>query len=148
MSDNPYRTPEAALDQPAPQIDIPEEITKKIKNCWIAGLISIAITLVFTLIAISGTNILGLNAWSFIDVAILAALTFGVYKKSRVCATLLLVFFVVNKVIMWMEAGTPSGLPMAIVFFWFFGQGVVGTFQFHKLKNQQTQNTPAPAPSQ
>lgn len=135
MPNNPYSPPKATLEQSAPPIDIPEGIAKKIKNCWMAGLISVCITVVFTLIALSGTNVIGLDAWSFIDAIIMAGLTFGVYKKSRVCAVLLLTFFALNKVIMWSQTGNISGLLLALVFFWFFGQGVVGTFQFHKVKN-------------
>jgi hypothetical protein len=61
-------------------------------------------------------------------------LSYGVYRKSRVCAVLMLAFFLLNKVIMWMNAGTPNGVVMSLVFFWLFGQGVVGTFEYHKLR--------------
>jgi hypothetical protein len=111
--------------------DVPEEILKKIKNAWIAGLVSIAITVIFTLISMSGRDILGLNAWAFFDVFLMLIFVFGIYKKSRTCAVLMLLLFAANKVLMWLEAGTASGLPLALVFLWFYTQGVIGTFQYH-----------------
>ena len=116
---------------------VPEETLKKIKHAWIAGLISIAITVILTLVSMSGTNILGLDATAFIDVFLMVIFTFGIYKNSRTCAVLMLLLFTANKVIMWQEAGTASGLPLALVFFWFYTMGVVGTFQYHSFKNSK-----------
>ena len=110
---------------------------KKIKNAWVTGLISITITVVFTLISISGKDILGLDAFAFIDVFLMAIFTFGIYKKSRTCAVLLLLIFVSNKVIMWFESGTARGIPLALVFLYFYIMGIVGTFQYHKIIKQK-----------
>jgi serine/threonine-protein kinase len=137
MIDNPYSPPKATLDAPVASIAVPDEIVKKIRNCWIAGVVSIVLTVALTLVSIFVTNVLGLNEWAFVDVAIMMGLTFGVYRKSRVCAFLLLAFFALNKVLMWVQAGNVAGLPLALVFFWFYFQGVVGTVQYHRLKKQQ-----------
>lgn len=115
------------------QVEIPEEILKKIKNAWVAGLVSIGTTVVFTLISMSGTDIMGLDAWAFVDVFLMLIFVFGIYKKSRTCAVLMLLLFAANKIVMWLEAGTASGLPLALVFLWFYTQGVIGTFQYHSL---------------
>ncbi|MBK8185857.1 MAG: hypothetical protein IPK77_00545 [Cellvibrio sp.] len=60
MNENPYEAPKAntVLEAVA---DVPTEIKKKIKNAWIAGLISIAITLIIILISFTGTSIMGIN---------------------------------------------------------------------------------------
>lgn len=131
MNNEPYAPPESELHKKT-NIRVPEEIRKKIKNAWIAGLISITITLALTLISLSGSDILGLDATAFIDVGVMAIFTLGIYKNSRVCAVLMLVFFVAGKIIMWMDSGVPSGLPLALVFLWFYSQGVIGTFQYHR----------------
>jgi hypothetical protein len=117
-------------------INTPEKVLKKIKNAWIAGLISIGITLIFTLVSISGADILGLDASAFIDIFLMAIFTFGIYKKSRTCAILMLVLFIANKILMWQHSGSSSGLPLALVFLWFYTQGVIGTFQYHNYKNK------------
>jgi len=33
-----------------------------------------------------------------------------------------------------LEVAEPAGVPLALVFLWFFYRGVVGTFQFHRWK--------------
>lgn len=136
MNDEIYSSPQVEL-QKEDNKEVPKEILKKIKSAWIAGTISIAITLTFTLMSISGTDILGLNAFAFIDVFLMVIFTLGIYKKSRTCAVLMLLLFAFNKVIMWFETGTANGLPLALVFLWFYTMGVVGTFQFHSFNNQK-----------
>jgi hypothetical protein len=135
VSTNPYQAPAAPLDSSTSEIAIPDDVAKRIKQCWIAGLVSGSITAAIAILVLStGANVLNIDAWAFVDVAIMLALSYGVYRKSRTCAVLLLTFFVLNKIIMWMEAGAPSGWLLALVFIWFFGQGVIGTFQYHRLK--------------
>ncbi len=136
MDTNPYKAPTANLDIEEIEVEVPPEISKKIKGAWIAGLVSAGITLLFVGFALMGTSMLGVDAWSLIDVALMAALSFGVFRKSRTCAILLLSLFALNKILMLMEAGTVSGLPLTLVFFYFFIQGVVGTFQYHRWKRE------------
>lgn len=140
MTSNPFQPPQAVLGDSLPtSVEVPEAIAKKIKNCWMAGVVSIAITLIFALLAMSGSvNPLQIDAWIFVDLGFMAVFTFGVYKKSRTCAILLLGLFVMNKALMWTQSGQTSGLPLALVFLWLYGQGVVGTFQYHKLLSSRS----------
>jgi serine/threonine-protein kinase len=117
--------------------DVPEEILKKIKNAWVAALVSATFTLVLTLIAISGTSVLGFSAWEFLDVGLILGLALGIYKKSRTCAVLMLVYFVISKIILMVEAGKPNGIILGLVFIYYYWQGVVGTFAYHKIKNSK-----------
>lgn len=130
MNEDMYKTPASDLGAPA-GVDVPNEILKKIKAGWIAGVVSVCITVAFTLIALTGSDILGVGAAAFIDAGLMAALVFGTFKKSRICAVLMLVLFVANKVLMWMDDGAPTGIVLALVFIWYFVQGVIGTFQYH-----------------
>src|SRR3546814_16318433 len=45
----------------------------------------------------SGTEMLGFSAWELFDVALILGLAFGIYKKSRTCAVLMLAYFIVAK---------------------------------------------------
>lgn len=139
MDTNPYKAPTAKLDVEEIELELPPEISKKIKGAWIAGLVSAAITLVFVGLSLMGTSLLGVDAWASIDVALMAALSFGVFRKSRTCAILLLALFTLNKILMFVESGTVSGLPLTLIFFYFFIQGVVGTFQYHRWKREDAQ---------
>ncbi len=107
---------------------------KAIRNACIAGTISGVLTLLVTLISASGVDIPGLDfdLWNLVDVLLIFALTFGIYRKNRVCAVLLFIYFVGSKVLMWKESGSVSGLSMATLFGYFFLQGILGTFSYHR----------------
>jgi hypothetical protein len=132
---NPYAAP-ATFIADAPPIEIPADVSKKIKSAWIAACISGAVTLAVTLFAMSGNAMLGFTAWSLLDTGLIFGLAFGIYKKGRACAVLMLVYFVASKIILMIEAGKPSGLLVALIFGYYFWQGVVGTFAYQKLKAQ------------
>ena len=117
-----------------------EAAVKHIKQAWVAGVISAGITLLVILVAASGSTLfakLGVDWWSLIDVVVILGLAFGLYKKSRICAVLLFVYFVFSKIILWATVGSVGGVPMAILFGYFFFQGIRGTFACHSL-NEQT----------
>jgi predicted Zn finger-like uncharacterized protein len=107
---------------------------KPIRNACIAGTISGVLTLLVSLICASGVDIPGLDfdLWNLFDVLLIFGLTFGIYKKNRVCAVLMFVYFVGSKVLMWKESGSVSGLSMAALFGYFFLQGILGTFAYHR----------------
>lgn len=131
-TENPYTAPTAAIAEVSPRI--PEDIRKKVKTAWVAGCISGTVTLAITAVAMSGTDMLGFDAWSLLDVALIFGLAFGIYKKSRACAVLMLLYFVASKILLMVEAGKPSGLLMALIFAYCFWQGVAGTFAYHRFK--------------
>ncbi|MDH1262063.1 hypothetical protein [Pseudomonas sp. GD03944] len=136
MSANPYQAPEADLARPEVQVEIPDKIARKIKHCWVAGVISSSATLflIARLLSSGATSANGIDEWALIDVAIMLGLCFGVYKKSRACAILMVLFFTIGKLSMLADGASLIALPIALVFLWFFAQGVVGTFQFHRWK--------------
>lgn len=136
MSESPYTPPRADVADAGDDVGLPSAIERKIRNGWLAGIFSTILTAAFALLATFGASIGGINAYAFIDTVILAALTFGVYKQSRVCAVFMLVFFVVNKIVMWMDSPTIAGLPLALVFFWFYLQAMIGTFQASRFRRE------------
>jgi hypothetical protein len=136
MQTNPYTAPttEVIIQQPAELI--PPEVLKKIKNAWVVGIVSGCMTLVATLIAMYGMSLLGLNAWNLLDAALIFGLAFGIYKKSRSCAVLMLIYFVASKIIIIADTGKFSSAFFSIIFIYFYVQGVIGTFTYHKRLKQ------------
>lgn len=132
-TENPYIAPVAPVMDPDPEV--PDAILKKIKHAWVAALISASITLLVTVLAMSGTQILGFSAWELLDVGLILGLALGIYKKSRTCAVLMLAYFIISKIILMVESGKPSGIGLALVFIYFYWQGVSGTFAYHKIKS-------------
>jgi len=133
-STNPYKPTTTNLDVVEPELVVPVNIAKMIRSGWTAGLISMGITLIFVLWSFVGTPIMGIDAWALVDVGLMAGLTYGVYRKSRTCAVLLLAFFVIGKIYMWVQAGSLNGVIMAVIFTWYFFQGASGTFLYHRWK--------------
>lgn len=132
MENNPYSPPSAeVLVEPA-TVEVPDEILKKIKNAWITGIISGTMTLLFTIIAMNGTQMLGFNVWSLSDVVLIFGLTYGIYKKSRACALIMLAYFLISKIIIITQTGTFNGGIIAIIFLYFYANGVAGTFAYYK----------------
>ena len=133
---NPYAAPAANVT--AAPVEVPEAVRKQIKAAWVAGCVSGTLTLIVTLIAMGGASLPGFDAWVLIDVALIFGLTYGIYRKSRACAVIMLVYFVVSKLLAMMEAGAASGLLVAAIFTYYFWQGVAGTFAWYKLQHQAT----------
>jgi hypothetical protein len=134
MSHNPYAPPGAKVDLTQGEKSVPEPILKKIRNAWVAGLISAGVTLVVTVLAISGVSLMGYTAWELLDVVLILGLTLGIYKKSRVCAIAMLTYFVASKIMLISETGKPSGLVTALIFIYYYWQGVLGTFAYHRFR--------------
>ena len=105
-----------------------EKAESAIKIAWIAGLISGVLTLIFALIPEDMIRL-----WALVDVLLIFGLTFGIYKRSRVCSILMLLYFVFSKLLMWGEMGRAAGLPIAMIFGFFFFHGIRGTFAYHKI---------------
>ncbi|GAB3511105.1 hypothetical protein MNQ95_06880 [Pseudoxanthomonas daejeonensis] len=130
--ENPYSAPAAHIG--GSNADVPDEVLKKIRHAWVAAIFSGGITLAATLVAMSGTDVLGFSAWELIDVALIFGLAFGIYRKSRTCAVVMFCYFIASKILLAMQVGV-TGVPMAIIFGYFFWQGVSGTFAYHKIAN-------------
>lgn len=132
MNDNPYAAPQATVAD-APEPRVPEEVAKKIRGAWIAAVVSGALTLIIALVAIGGTAIAGINAWNLVDVALIFGLAWGIYRKSRACAVIMLIYFVVSKILFIIETGKPGGVVLSLIFIYYFWKGVQGTYEYHRI---------------
>jgi serine/threonine-protein kinase len=112
-----------------------EDPKKHVKGAWVAGIISAGVTLIVSLISVTGHSLTGHNLWGLLDVALMAGLIFGIYRFSRACALIMLVYFAFSKLMMWVDTGRLSGLLGGLIFGYFFFQGVRGTFAYHNLKD-------------
>ena len=115
-----------------------EEANSGIHDAWIAGVISIGATFILTLSYITGLgNGIGwgyIASLTLLDMGITAVLSFGIYKKSRISAILLFIFFIYMRIIMpWMEERVLIGIPINLIFLYFLFKGVRGTIAYHKI---------------
>jgi len=106
-----------------------------IKHAWQAGIFCGAITLIIVIISlVTGEALLGIDAYALIDVVLIFALTFGIYKKSRLCAIAMFIYFLISKVMMFVSNPNISGIILTLLLLYYFYNGIRGTFQYHKLK--------------
>ena len=142
MDQNPYEPQEVPLGQDRPYRPIPpatlhkiriNRALRKVKVAWVAAVVTGVVTLAATVVSVIGDQVNGVSGWNFIDVVLIFALAFGIYKKSRVCALVTLVYYVLGKITMWTVSPSLGGLPATILFLYCFVQGVIGTFQYHRL---------------
>jgi hypothetical protein len=108
-----------------------EEEQKAIGAAVGAGGFSALLTAGVSLYAMSsGSDVLGLSAASLIDAALVGALAFGTYRRSRFCAAGLLGFFLLGKLMMVLETGRLSGLFVTALFAWYMLGGMLATFSY------------------
>ncbi len=127
---------------------------KKIRMGWGAALASAGITAVFSVVAMLGKSLAGVTAFSILDVLLLLGLAFGMHRRSRTCAVILLAYFLLSKVLQYMVVSASatgrisvvSGIPMALIFIYLYTQGVIGTFAWHRLRRTTPPELPASAP--
>lgn len=139
MNSNPYEAPiaeihEADLDS---RVSIPEEVKKRIRNAVGAGVLTGTITLLISIAAIAtGQAIMGLDAWSLLDVALIFGLSFGIHKKSRVCAVLMLIYYAGSKILQIVVLHNYGSIIWGVIFGYLYAMGVAGTFQYHKIMSE------------
>jgi len=138
MDDTRYKPPKASVgdDDPAADLAVPDEVLKKIRNAWIACLLTGALTLALAFVAMSGSPLGGHSAMDAIDALFVFGMAFGISRKSRVCAVLMLGYFILSKYLLYKASGQASGMLFGLVFLYFYAQGVLGTFEYHKLRQR------------
>lgn len=113
-----------------------EKALKYIKTAVGLAVICSLITLLGIIISVCGdSDFLGLSLYGLVDVVFLLGLAFGVYKKSRVCAVILFIYFILSKIYMLnnYEFNLMAYIT-AIIFAIGFFQGMRGTIYYHKNK--------------
>lgn len=120
-----------------------ESCKKAIRNGGAAALVSAGFTAIFGIAGFFTSSSdkeinYFLDPWILVDVAFVVVLAIFIFKNSRIASTLLLAYFIFSKIYIWIETGKPSGIPMAIVFIFFYFTAMRGTYLWHsKYKNQK-----------
>lgn len=124
-----------------------ESCQEAISNGWKAAIVSLSLTLIFSISAFftqSDDAVINyfLDPYALVDVALMAILAFFIYKKSRTAATIMFIYFVFSKCMQWYDIGAVKGLPFALVFIFFYFNAMRGTFIWHsnykKTANQES----------
>ena len=118
-----------------------EQANAAIRTAWKMSLISIGVTVSLTWIYSTGATLAQVDWWNWVDIVLMLALTYGVYKKHRASAVTLFVYYVVGKIYIWIFSGAIIGLPVAAIFAYFFFRGIQGVFAYHRLIRDLAEDT-------
>ncbi len=101
-----------------------------IKVTWVTTIVVASISIVFYVAAKAWPDVLGKFAPGLLDVAIVVGLGYGVYRRSRVCAVLLVGFWVFAKLVQMYQLHTGPRAE-AILIGYIFIMGARATFRIH-----------------
>ena len=76
------------------------------------------------------------DPWRFVLLALWAGLTWGVYRRSRLAALLMLLLFVGEKTLAYLLASGFGPAVLVAVRFYFIAYAVVGAFAIHKFRSR------------
>jgi serine/threonine-protein kinase len=103
-------------------MDLPHA-QKAIKAAWILGVVKGIGTLCLVVYSTCIEPVYGVGFEGLVDVAIALGLSFGIYRRSRVCAVLMVCydFFCIGAVQgeKWKGAAVSSGYLVALLYFFF-----------------------------
>jgi len=108
---------------------------KHIRNAYIAGAISIGITVLAIYFGI-------FDSIYWFDVIIFALLVSGVYRKNTFSAVVLVIYFLIGKTFQFIELGYVSFWPMivALIFLNYYYLGVLGVIKYNRLVDRKKSN--------
>ena len=127
-----------------------------IRAALVASLVTFALTASVTFGAALDTNEVPFSPLMWLDVAICGALAFGIYRRSRTAAVLMLAYFITSKALwVWndlelqdetdwvdfqgsVDACLGGGLLMGAVLIVVYALGVYGTVAHHRLQRSAT----------
>ena len=100
-----------------------------VKCGWIAAAFAGALTAICSFL-----RIYGLNGYNFVDTALLVGMAYGIYRGSRVCAIIALVYDLLSQAFLLMIHARGLnfiGLFSTTAFVVLYALGVIGTFAIH-----------------
>ena len=61
-------------------------------------------------------------------------MAYGIHRRSRTCALILFLYFIQAKILLFAAGVSAASIPLALVFLYYFGRAVLGTFRYHTLR--------------
>ena len=115
----------------------------------IAACISGAATTIVVLAAMTSDSDGAYSFWSdpiyLIDAVLIFLCAYGMYKNSRTASVFIFFHFLLSKLSIFLETGSIPGLLISIIFLYFYGKAIKGSFAFHRIeKEENPEHKPAP----
>lgn len=137
MEQNPYSAPAADVQASpaAPLGKAPDNVLRRIKVGWIVAALCAAFNLIGGLVALkNGNTVAGIV--TVIEAAFIAALAYGVQRKHRVAACVLLAYYALIR-IAFLLTGHLDGAVIGVIVVLVYLSAARGTFQYHRWLQQE-----------
>jgi hypothetical protein len=114
-----------------------ESCERAIRNGGVAALVSAGLTAMFAIagffVKSDDARLSGfLDPWLLADVVLIVIVAVFIFRKSRVAATLMFVYFVGSKILQIMDgAGASAGMIVAVFFALYFFTAMRATYLWH-----------------
>jgi hypothetical protein len=102
---------------------------------WAAVFVACVTSLIATL-SLFGVQLLGINAWAFVDAGLFVAVAIGIKRKSRFAAVVGLCLYVIERLAM-IQRGGLGGIIMGVLFTLLFINAARGAFAYHQMNEGQ-----------
>ncbi|MEZ4513596.1 MAG: hypothetical protein R3C62_17150 [Chloroflexota bacterium] len=109
---------------------------KAIKDAVVVGLIAIVVTVMLTLVYASGAGLAHIDPWNVADLIIMGLLVYGIHRKNRFAATIMPIYYLSVKTVLWVGEHVFIGVPLALIFAYFFVRGAQGAWAYYKLTRE------------
>ncbi len=109
-----------------------EAASRDTRFAFVAGLVASAILVAVSVLATAGFSLGAFGTASLVDAGLIAGLSYGVLKKNRTCAVLLLLFYLAGAGLIAAETKVYYPLLVRAVFVYFFARGAYGAFVWHR----------------
>ncbi|MGL1934400.1 MAG: hypothetical protein OCD01_05250 [Fibrobacterales bacterium] len=120
------------------------EAIKATKSGAIAAVISGTITLAVLIFSILNDSQGEFKVWNdpivFFDVFLIYLCAFGMHKKSRLAAFVILIYFIISKIYIGIETNRFSGAITGLIFIYFYAKAIKGSIVYHRLELLENPN--------
>ena len=117
---------------------LPEERLRRaqgrIDRAWLAALVAAALFVIIGLMAVVDTGGMQSADWfNFGDAALVVGLAWGVAKRSRLAAAILLFHLLLVEGILWSHSHSLTSALALLIFGALYTYGLLGTLEYHQL---------------
>jgi hypothetical protein len=117
-----------------------KEATRAIHDAAIAGWITVGLDALLTLIYATGAGFAHIAWLNWLHFPLMIGLIWSMQQRSRLAAVVLLVYYFASKLVLWVDEKALIGLPIALLFGYFFWRGVRGVYALTQ-ENSSTLST-------
>ncbi len=105
-----------------------KEATRAVRDAAIAGWLTIGLDAILTLIYATGAGFAHVSLLNWLHFPLMLALIWSMQQHSRFAAVVLIVYYFTTKMVLWVDEKALIGLPIALLFGYFFWRGVRGVY--------------------